>query len=534
MTGGRHDRTRLFVAEHAGDEGRFFGARVSITAGCGMLGTGNGITMLRTLVNLVSRFTDNLDIRLPDGCGPLQGEMIRLAESTGCCAGVGRGHAGPGPDVALSVGGRPAGGRLSVSANSSGWVSYVACGGSAGGQDGAVQNPIGAMGAACLASAEAFKGLLEAAGCAKRQVVDHPGMLALSLLDYAAYDPGALPGRRGGLPGGDHGPPAGDHGSRLPLPRRAAAGEIVLAGAGAVGSSFLYSARESGALDAAVRVVDYDAVDETNLNRCPAFFESDIGRPKAVAAEAMSRGGLKVAGTVSKLDEYMGRNGGLGAVVSAVDNRDARLDVQFDLPRVVFHGATGGAVAAVSVIKLPENACLCCIFDERGGREEAIANETGIPAEAVRKALAEGGPFTADHLAHVERRSGAALPGLRRLVGQKFEGVYAAEMCGRFSLRDGGAVASASVPFASFFAGLALAGEVVKHYSPGLRGVPMADGRDFVQVSLLSPRSLNLARRTKSPRCALRCSDGYIQDRFAAKWPGGWRAPGATTSRAAR
>ena len=535
MTGGRHDRTRLFVAEHGADGGRFFDARVSVAAGPGMLDTDNGRTMLRTMVNLVSRFVDSMDIRLPDGHGRTEGEMVRLAESAGCRAAGGRGRAGR-PDVALSVGGGPAGGRLSVSANSSGWVSYVACGGPAGGQDGAVQNPIGAMGAACLASAEAFKGLLEAAGCAERRVAEHPGMLALSLLDYAAYDPGGAPGgRETGRRAGARGPPAADHGSQLPLPRRVGAGEIVLAGAGAVGSSFLYSASEAGVLDAAVRVVDDDVVDETSLNRCPAFFEADVGRPKAAAAEAMSRGSFRVAGSVARIEEYCGGSGGgLDAVVSAVDNRDARLGVQFDLPRVVFHGATGGAVAAVSVIKMPENACLCCIFDERRSRAESIAAETGIPRGMVQEALAGGGPFTAEHLAHVERRHGGAPPGLGRLVGQRFESAYAAGMCGRLPVSGGEAGASASVPFASFFAGLALAGEVVKHYSPGMRGAPMSDGRDFVQVSLLSPRSLNLARRTKSRNCALQCSGGDVQGRFAAKWPGGWRAPGAAASLAAR
>ena len=529
MTGGRHDRTRLFVAEHGADAGRFFNGRVSVAAGQGMLDTDNGRIMLRTMVNLVSRFTDSMDIRLPDGHGRTECEMVRLAESTGCRAAGGRAGR-PDPDVALSVGGGPAGGRLSVSANSSGWASYVACGGPAGGQDGAVQNPIGAMGAACLASAEAFKGLLEAAGCAEGRVAEHPGMLALSLLDYAAYDPGGPPGGPGqGRRAGARGPPAADHGSQLPLPRRVGAGEIVLAGVGAVGSSFLYAAGEAGALDATVRVVDDDVVDETSLNRCPAFFEADVGRPKALAAEAMSRGSFRAAGSVARIEEYCG--GGLDAVVSAVDNRDARLGVQFDLPRVVFHGATGGAVAAVSVIKLPENACLCCIFDERRGRAESIAAETGIPRGMVQEALAGGGPFTAEHLAHVKRRHGGAPPGLSRLVGQRFESAYAAGMCGRLPVSGGAARASASVPFASFFAGLALAGEVVKHYSPGMLGAPMSDGRDFVQVSLLSPRSLNLARRAKSPRCALRCSGVDVQDRFAAKWPGGWRAPGAAASR---
>ena len=191
MTGGRHDRTRRFVTEQSGDAGRFFDARVAITAGPGMLSTANGKIMLGTLVNLMSRFVDDLDICLPPGHGKLQDEMVSLAVATGCRGATGRRQALADYDVAVSVGGNPAAGELSVSANSSGWVSYVACGGSSGVQDSAVQNPIGAMGAACLASAEAFKGLLERAGCTKRQVVKHPHMLAFSLMDYTACDQGS-------------------------------------------------------------------------------------------------------------------------------------------------------------------------------------------------------------------------------------------------------------------------------------------------------------------------------------------------------
>ena len=281
-------------------------------------------------------------------------------------------------------------------------------------------------------------------------------------------------------------------------------------GAGAVGSAFVYAAYRAG-IRGAIEVVDHDSVSETDLNRCMTFFERDVGRPKADVLRGLSTGALEVRGRVA-------RYGGTRrdpVVVSAVDNNDARHAIQHDLPRTVLHGATGGSVAAVSAIKLLDNACFCCMFARGIGRDAAVSARTGIPLKEVREAL-DGGTFTRGHLRSMRGKRGLPLAGLEDMVGQPFSDVYAG-LCGTLP-PPAGSPPAPTVPFVSFFSGLALLAELIKMSCPELRAFPMVRKPDFLQIDLFSPVSYNLARRAKNPNCAMRCSDASVRRAYAEKW----------------
>src|SRR4051812_37233768 len=63
---------------------------------------------------------------------------------------------------------------------------------------------------------------------------------------------------------------------------------VIVCGAGALGNEVLKNIALVGV--SRLRVIDFDLVEPSNLARCALFRESDIGRPKAVAAaEAISQ-----------------------------------------------------------------------------------------------------------------------------------------------------------------------------------------------------------------------------------------------------
>lgn len=503
---GRHSRTDLFGRRYAGDPGRLRDLPVVIAAGPGILRTGNGREMFETAANLVCRFSDNVGFGVPEGMPGLESRAGEIASG----AGAGAACAGGEPEVAILIGDAEAAGRFSVRIDSSGWVSYMACGPdpeppcldpAAPGRRG--QNPIGAMGAACLASAEAFKRLLEVVGAkddrAARIVSSHPRRLEYSFLSCRP------------------------DGASAPLPAAVDVGNVLLVGAGAVGSGFLYAASRSGVLRGDVTALDHDTVDETNLNRCLPFYASDVGAPKAGAVERLSSEGLRIRGVRARYREFGGRKAA-STVVSAVDNNAARAEIQYDLPRVIFHGATGDAGADVSVIRFGENACMRCMFRARGSWAAAASAETGIPEAEVRRLAASGDAFTRGHL-EAMGVAGDAARRLEKHVGRPFVEVYAREICGMVRVRAEGGAVHASVPFVSFFAGLSLLSEVAKHFSPGLRGYPMPNGLDLLEINLFSPGSCELSRKPRDPGCDL-CSDAAVLQIWRDKWAGAGPPPG--------
>ena len=84
----------------------------------------------------------------------------------------------------------------------------------------------------------------------------------------------------------------------------------------------------------------------------------------------------------------------------------ARYEIQYDLPKIIFHGATGNSASAISVIKLLENACLCCIFESSKSYEEVIADEMGIPLNRVEDAINKKLLFSEEHFEFMKYKLG--------------------------------------------------------------------------------------------------------------------------------
>ncbi len=141
----------------------------------------------------------------------------------------------------------------------------------------------------------------------------------------------------------------------------------VVVGCGALGTHSLSFLVRAGV--GSVTVVDRDIVEMTNLQRQTLFQESDVGRPKAEAAEGRLRevnSEIVIKGTVIEVTEtnVEGLVSGATVVVDATDNMETRYIVNDACVRLgipwIYGGAVGVSGMVMAVVK--GGPCLRCVF----------------------------------------------------------------------------------------------------------------------------------------------------------------------------
>jgi len=281
------------------------------------------------------------------------------------------------------------------------------------------------------------------------------------------------------------------------LSEHCALGEIFLAGAGAVGNSFLYTLkylRTSGTL----YICDPKDVMPGGLNRCLWFTESDLHKPKAerLCARAQSAFDdlrlIPVVGTVGHA--VKARDGGrpVERLVVGVDSRRARRSIQLEFPREVFDASTTDIrEIVVHFSRQPtDRACLSCIYPENERElthQHHVADALGIDLAEVNQEF-----ITQATAMKIVAKYPALDP--RDLVGRAFDSLFK-ELCGQGVLRSAeGRQVLAPFSFVSVLAGAYLAIEVVRRCSLGA-------GADTYNYWRASPwHSPNLALRQQRVR----------------------------------
>ena len=441
MSGGRHDRTDRLLDECACTDSDLFHSRPILITGDERLSGSDGRLTAETLTNLTCRFADNVSIDLPTGYEKLEDELVCMGESIGATMSHGRPR---NPSVVASVGNTAAKGCFRLSLSSDGWISRVECGGDLPTGRHYRSNPLGAMGAGCLGAAEIFGHLLAATGSRKNTASSTPRSIRFSFLDYEK-DGANL-----------------DFPDTLSLDRG-----TLLVGAGAVGSAVIYCLGQIPGITGSVTVMDNDVYESSNLNRCVTAFQDDLGTPKADISTRYSTQCLTFVPAVTSYEEASKRDCEFPLVISTVDNDDARFAIQNDLPETIIHGATGGPIAAASVLNLGENACMHCIFGN---------GPTGTP---------DG------------NREGCST------IQTKTE--------------NGATTISATASFVSFFSGLCLSAEIVKRAGQ-MNDFPLQNGRNFLQYNLLKPFYLPPPSYRKINSSCRLCSEPIILQRYTSKW----------------
>jgi molybdopterin-synthase adenylyltransferase len=175
-----------------------------------------------------------------------------------------------------------------------------------------------------------------------------------------------------------------------------AASRAVIVGCGALGTAHAAALVRAGV--GAVRIVDRDYVEESNLQRQTLFDEADAAAnlPKAVAAERKLRAinsSVRVEGVVTDFDS---RNAeelvrGFQVILDGTDNFEARylindLAVKLGVPWV--YGAAVGSYAMTMTVLPGRGPCLACVFPTAAGGMHETCDTVGIIAPAVAWASA--------------------------------------------------------------------------------------------------------------------------------------------------
>ena len=171
---------------------------------------------------------------------------------------------------------------------------------------------------------------------------------------------------------------------------------VVIVGCGALGTAQANALVRAGV--GAVRVIDRDFVDESNLQRQLLFDEADAAQnlPKAVAAERHLRrlnSGVEVEGVVADADalsvERLLR--GFDLILDGTDNFEARYlinDAAIKLGMPWIYAAVVGSYAATLTILPGRTPCLACVFPERPQGLQETCDTAGVIAPAVAWAAA--------------------------------------------------------------------------------------------------------------------------------------------------
>ncbi len=294
-------------------------------------------------VNLGARLYPRLGINAGDALTQVAAELARSI-NPGCAFGPSRGR-----ELVLSWrGGEPGGERVTVAAES--WSAIVD-----GGDPARVgANPLAAMAAAALGIGELFRALFADRLPHGRT---EPTPFTLDLLTLSAPTDGPR------------------------LPDEVHLGTVHLAGCGAVGQAFVAALRELPVTGTLV-AVDHEALDEGNLQRYLLAAAADVGVAKPDLIERAleeSRLAVEPVASLWGTDERSGP--GRETVVSALDTKQGRIELQSGLPREIFNAWTQPDDIGVSRHQaFGEAPCLACLAwptRARPSRSQVIAEALG-------------------------------------------------------------------------------------------------------------------------------------------------------------
>jgi molybdopterin/thiamine biosynthesis adenylyltransferase len=365
-------RTRLYI-RHLGlpsEYGllKFGSSRIVICIDEDIINYHKGQVMLLTAVNLLARCCVNLDVFVPEDC--LFVDKLPLAEGPDlkdCISNLflrinpyGAININPTTystyDVALIIGeNKRVEAKAYVYIDSSGWLSYV----------GAVKseemtsnspNPIGPQIAASYGCSEVIKWVLN--------IQMNAGLGAINSFTFSAADYSIN----------------SDSFENFSIPDKIDLGKVHLVGAGAIGMSVVSTLTSFPYVISDITVIDSETVEVSNLNRYPLATITDIGMPKVEVVRKRVRNSIINVLPFNKKFQQYGYENDLDLVIAAVDDAEARWDIQLAFPKILLNGgmfANGFTISRHD--DFLNKPCLGCVFPKHSREIDQLKKYPALP-----------------------------------------------------------------------------------------------------------------------------------------------------------
>ncbi len=308
-----------------------------------------------------------------------------------------------------------------------------------------------------------------------------------------------------------------DSANSLVTPESTILGKTTLVGLGGLGSAVLYALRALRVRGGPLRLIEFDILEATNLQRYVLNIWADQSRSKvAVALERLSDLSLMVEPyeyTFRDYFEQVREAERRELFVCALDHRSKRRELQGYIPERIVN-ASLGLENQVTVSGLGAGrACLNCLYfpdDLDGAHDRAQAQAMGLSVDELHRLRGAGAGVTLAICRARALAAGQVENALDHLEEAPVDTFYR-ELCGARLLapteRPQEDVWTA-LSFQAALGGILQAVEVVKHFDERLADYRLDNS--FVWSTFAMPRPTMRSRKASRPDCAICNGDSYL------------------------
>ncbi|MDR3627765.1 MAG: ThiF family adenylyltransferase [Ignavibacteriaceae bacterium] len=352
-------------------------------------------------------------------------------------------------------------------------------------------NPIAACAASCFGTAELFKHVANPA-CSKICTE-----MSFSLLTYDTTPINKNP----------------------IFPKEIDIGDVTLVGVVAIGSSIIYTLKCIENIQGKLSLIDRDFYEDTNLNRYVIADHTSIGKSKVFNAKEILNPlvNLDVIPINKIFDEYIKEKPRIDTLITAVDKRITRFNIQSFLPKLIIDAATTGSIIDLARVDFGTNgACLGCLYLPEKNDDllyAYISESTGINIERVKYLFDRSEGLSIDDIDIISNKQGKDLSSW---IDSPIDSLYAHEFCGS------GKIASKSNPtenlwapvsFISALAGILVTCELIKdRYFKDFKV-----NNHFLIDTLKLPNPKLHNYKMRNEKCPY-CNDGVFVSVYKEKW----------------